>query len=166
MADDQRAAKQKRKLDEEDKELYNVLIPNARGQRYARERAVRTWLIAYGIGALALLVANQEAFRLIIRSPCVRWIVGLFLVGVLLQVGYEIWFKCAYWGFFLELTERYQKGRKPRNDTKKRRCQRISALVVDIITVVLFGVATGLAVGVLVTRPEAASAAATQPAAP
>jgi hypothetical protein len=65
-------------------------------------RTVRTWFIAYGIGAPVLLFSNAEAWRLLMAKGVAGTVVKLFLAGVGLQVLTSIVFKAAMWYQYME----------------------------------------------------------------
>ncbi|MEO0964924.1 MAG: hypothetical protein AAFY08_07370 [Planctomycetota bacterium] len=50
-------------------------------------RTVRSWFLAFGIGAPAIFVTNEGAAIALANSGYAHWVVALFLLGVALQVG-------------------------------------------------------------------------------
>jgi hypothetical protein len=60
-------------------------------------RTLRTWFVAYGIGA-PVLVLNQESLREdFVTDPSARRIAWSFLAGVALQIAAAITYKVAMW---------------------------------------------------------------------
>jgi hypothetical protein len=60
-------------------------------------RTLRTWLVAYGIGAPVLL-ASQEAFSTVFKNKeVVILIIHAYLVGVCLQIFSAILYKASMW---------------------------------------------------------------------
>jgi len=49
-------------------------------------RSLRTWFVAYGIGFPVLAVSNDAVSKALTGSGSAKWVVGLFIIGVLLQV--------------------------------------------------------------------------------
>lgn len=49
-------------------------------------RSLRTWFVAYGIGFPVLAVSNDSVSKALIGTGSAKWIVGLFICGVALQV--------------------------------------------------------------------------------
>lgn len=75
---------------------------DSRSELYAAydgySRALRTWLVAYGIGAPVLLMTNDALWLAVAESGDAAWIGALFLVGVALQVVLTAVNKTAMWG--------------------------------------------------------------------
>ena len=60
-------------------------------------KTLRTWFIAYGIGAPVLLLSQDELFKRVAETQKVEWVAGWFLVGVSAQVMQAFLFKVAMW---------------------------------------------------------------------
>jgi hypothetical protein len=61
---------------------------------------LRTWLVAYGIGAPILFLSRKEVWDVLAASPDRRLIAKLFLGGVALQVGVATLNKWSSWGYY------------------------------------------------------------------
>ncbi len=67
-------------------------------QNYADyAKAVRAWLVAYGIGGPVLFVTNEKLSERVAKSGYVGEIIALFLIGVALQILSAIINKWAAW---------------------------------------------------------------------
>ena len=67
-------------------------------QAYAEfAKTLRTWFIAYGIGAPALVLSNKDLWITVKNSGCLAYIAFLFLVGVAFQVIRAFIYKNAMW---------------------------------------------------------------------
>jgi len=80
-------------------------------------KTIRTWFVAYGIGAPALLLTNADLARALRGSGHVREIALLFLIGVGLQVALAAANKASMWGNYygetklsFKKTKRYAVG--------------------------------------------------------
>ena len=76
----------------------------------AFSRVLRTWLVAYGIGA-PVLFASQDAFTPILKDPkTAAPIIGLFLFGAIVQILAAVIYKYSMgYIYFGELKEVFQK---------------------------------------------------------
>lgn len=61
---------------------------------------LRTWLVAYGIGAPILFLSRKEVWDVLAASPERRLITMLFLGGVALQVVLATVNKWSSWGYY------------------------------------------------------------------
>jgi hypothetical protein len=61
---------------------------------------LRTWLVAYGIGAPILFISRKEVWDVLAASPDRRLITKLFLGGVGLQVFVATLNKWSSWGYY------------------------------------------------------------------
>lgn len=80
-------------------------------------RTLRTWLVAYGIGAPVFLVREPVVWKPVTESGFHRFIILLYLVGASLQVGLAALNKSAMWACYFgekypeyQLTKRYKFG--------------------------------------------------------
>lgn len=108
-------------------------------------RNVRTWFIAYGIGAPVLFVTNQEVWKRISGSGDGPAIAYLFLAGVAVQIVEAIIYKTAMW--YLYMSELEQHEEEEHKDWRYRSSDWISGsyaleMLFDVVTLALFGVAT------------------------
>lgn len=58
---------------------------------------LRTWLVAYGIGAPVLFMTNESIQNQVADSALQWWIAGFFLTGVFLQIVITALNKYAMW---------------------------------------------------------------------
>jgi len=61
---------------------------------------LRTWLVAYGIGAPILFLSRKEVWEIVAASPKRRIITILFLGGVAAQVALATINKWSSWGYY------------------------------------------------------------------
>lgn len=109
-------------------------------------RTLRTWLVAYGIGAPILLITNDSFAVAIRKSGDARWMAGCFFAGVTLQVLLSAVNKSAMWGLYYGETAPLFKRTfwfKLAYGVSERYW---IDFVVDLATFVLFGIATWKAV--------------------
>jgi len=73
---------------------------------------LRTWLVAYGIGAPILFLSRNEIWDVLAASPDRRLITKLFLGGVALQVALATVNKWSSWGYYssVQWAETYGKA--------------------------------------------------------
>ena len=112
-------------------------------QAYAEySRTLRTWLVAYGVGAPALFVASDGTLRAIKDSGQGAEVTTLFLLGVSLQVLLAIANKLAMWGlYFGHLWPEFQKTRRFRACMSFSEWLFVDA-VLDVLSMLLFAAAT------------------------
>jgi len=105
-------------------------------------RNVRTWFIAYGIGAPVLFVSNQELWKQIAGSGEGRTIAYLFLAGVAVQIAAAMIYKTAMWYLYVSELDRHRaKGWRYRLSDLVSESYLLE-MGFDVATLVLFGVAT------------------------
>jgi len=63
-------------------------------------KVLRTWLVAYGIGAPVLLVTNDAVSKAIRASGEAKFIAGCFLIGVAFQVLLATLNKASMWALY------------------------------------------------------------------
>jgi hypothetical protein len=103
---------------------------------------LRTWLIAYGIGAPALILSNKSAWDAVKGSGHVAFIGALFLLGVALQLIEALLYKHAMWHlYFSELDAEHEKSRWYRAASWLSESYLLE-LSFDVISVLFFIVAT------------------------
>jgi uncharacterized protein YaaQ len=118
-------------------------------------KVLRTWLVAYGIGAPVVLLTNETAATKLVMSGGFGAAGTLFLVGVAAQVSLAALNKTVMWAcYFAE--------RHPEVKTHKRfraaywiSEQFLIDFVVDVVTMALFAWATWMLFGVLVPTTSA-----------
>jgi hypothetical protein len=116
-------------------------------------KTLRTWLVAYGVGAPVLFLTNERVSTLIAKSGLGRPIALMFLIGVALRILLAVVNKTAMWTC-------YYGEQNP--DFKARRRWKVADWVseqfwfdfaIDGLTVVLFSWATWCAFNVLLASP-------------
>lgn len=63
-------------------------------------RTLRTWFVAYGIGAPVFLLSNERLWIRLSDSRSALFSCGLFLLGVIVQTGLASLNKCAMWALY------------------------------------------------------------------
>jgi len=113
-------------------------------------KVLRTWFVAYGIGAPVLLVTNETVSRVIKASGSAKTIAGCFLAGVALQILLATSNKAAMWVLYYgEENQSFKQGSS--YELGYWFSEHISIdLFVDAVTLVLFGIATWKAFGKLI----------------
>lgn len=113
-------------------------------------KVLRTWLVAYGVGAPVLLVTNEAVSKAIKESGNAKVIAICFLAGAALQVLLATLNKAAMWGLYYA---EENPAMKAKNSYKLAYWFSenfwIDALV-DVGTLLLFGIATWRAFGTLI----------------
>jgi len=117
------------------------------GDSYAKayaelSRTLKTWLVAYGIGAPVLFMTNPDLWKAVAASGDLRAVGLLFLIGVFLQVLIATVNKTAMWVLYY--------GEEHTSFKSKRRYQAAEWLskqfwidvLIDIGTITLFVIAT------------------------
>jgi len=117
------------------------------------EKSLRTWFIAYGIGAPILLLTQSGLRDKFLASPDRLCIGILFLAGIVIQV-FESWlYKMTTW---------YQYRGEVNKDLKKTRRYRFSVwvenrywidVVFDLATAILFVLATYKVFSIILGSP-------------
>jgi uncharacterized membrane protein YGL010W len=112
-------------------------------------RNVRTWFIAYGIGAPVLLLTTDSAIARLSASGQAKFISILFLTGVAVQILTALLYKSAMWYLYIgELRPDFRTSRR-------HKCadwiseSHILELALDLITIGCFGIATFNAMNIL-----------------
>ena len=112
-------------------------------------RVLRTWLVAYGIGAPVLFLSQAAVIEALRAAHVARRVAIVFLLGVAVQVVGALMYKSTMWYLYL--------GELSKKDQEKwyyKLCEWISVaywleLSIDISTIVLFGWATWRVMAVL-----------------
>lgn len=114
-------------------------------------KVLRTWFVAYGIGAPVLFLTNDALAEALRTSREGRFVAGFFLAGVLLQVVLAILNKFSMWGIY------YGEFKDPFKGTRWYRIahwfsERFSIdAVLDVLTFLAFAIATWRGYQILVT---------------
>ena len=105
-------------------------------------RTLKTWLVAYGVGALFLFVAHDKAWEKLAAAPGTTLIMGLFIFGVGVQVLMSAINKTSMWAcYFGEEKSSFKDSRRYKTASWVSE-QFILDVVADIATIVAFGIAT------------------------
>ncbi len=113
-------------------------------------RNVRTWFIAYGIGGPVLFASSDSVWPSLRDSGLGPGVVYLFLFGVALQIIGALIYKSAMWYLYVgELQPAFQKTRRYKVADWLSENYLIEAGI-DVVTLVLFGLATLVTLKVLV----------------
>ena len=115
-------------------------------------RTLRTWLVAYGIGA-PVLFASQDAFVCILAKPIQGVIIiGLFLLGTMVQIIATFLYKYSMgYIYFGELKKEFMETRRYKISNWLSEAMWLE-ISFDIITIVSFVSATVYVLIVYVTR--------------
>ncbi len=113
-------------------------------------RNLRTWFIAYGVGAPALFIAQPELLSAVVASGSGRLLASLFLSGVAVQILVAIMYKGAMWYLYMGELDASVKAKKRYKVADWLSEAFWLELLFDLVTLVLFGVATALALEVIV----------------
>ena len=140
----------------------NVTSPDLVGEFYKayeeHSKVLRTWLVAYGIGAPVLFLTNDTLAARLAESGSSASVGALFLLGVAAQVGLAAVNKTMMWACYYS----------ERNPSVQERWWSKAAywlgkfflidLMIDVVTLALFGSATWILFGLLTaTDPTAFS---------
>jgi hypothetical protein len=120
--------------DSESAEFFRVY------EDYAKN--LRTWFVAYGVGAPVLFVSNESVAKRLASSHAAPTIAAYFLAGVALQIALAMINKNAMWAC-------YWSSRYPEEAFKRRfrfahwiSGQYIIDVAIDILTIASFAIAT------------------------
>jgi len=109
-------------------------------EEYAKN--LRTWFIAYGVGAPVLFLSNESVAKKLASSHAAPKIVAYLLAGVSLQIVLAMINKNVMWAC-------YWSSRYPEEAAKWRfrfahwiSGQYVIDVIVDIMTITFFGIAT------------------------
>lgn len=112
-------------------------------QPYAEfAKNLRVWLIAYGIGAPALILANTPAWDAVRSSGYLACIGALFLSGVALQIIQSLLYKHAMWHLYCGELDEGHKQSCWHKAAEWLSGAYVLELAFDIGTIILFAVAT------------------------
>jgi len=112
-------------------------------------KSLRTWFVAYGIGAPVLLLTNKEIANTLKESGNARAIAAIFLVGVCLQVMLATANKTSMWGIYYgETNPLFKNTRRYKSAWWFSEAYWID-LVIDVTTMGAFGAATFWAFSVI-----------------
>jgi hypothetical protein len=113
-------------------------------------KTLRTWFIAYGIGAPILFLSNDTLWGIIKSSEHIRLIGLLFLAGVFIQVLEALLYKNAMWYLY-----KGEENPKIKNKARYKAFYNISEyywleVLFDILTLICFVTGTWKVVCILI----------------
>jgi hypothetical protein len=112
-------------------------------------KTLRTWFVAYGVGAPVLFLTNEQVASKIASSGDARRIAGLFLLGAFLQIVLAIINKACMWVcFYGERQPGFRRSRqwKVANWIAD---QFVVDVMVDLLSLLAFATGTWLSFNVL-----------------
>lgn len=110
---------------------------------YEKHSAIlRTWLVAYGVGAPVLVLTNEKVWELLRQSGESRFIAGCFLLGVVLQVIIAALNKILMWSSYYAEEHSDYAGTRRYAVTVALRGQFWIDFLVDVSAIILFVIAT------------------------
>lgn len=105
-------------------------------------KTLRTWYVAFGVGAPLVLLTNENLSGKLAGSPLLPSLVAAYCLGVGLQVLLAILNKNAMWAcYYGEIQPTFVQTRRYRFAAWLSEQYWIDAAV-DVVTAVLFGLAT------------------------
>lgn len=113
-------------------------------------RAVRTWFIAYGIGAPVFLVSTSHLWKSLAASGYAKHIACLYLAGVLCQMFLASIYKAAMWQLYVAEEEPQKKTTWLYEQAEKIAESYPLELICDIITFALFFTATIMTIYIMI----------------
>jgi hypothetical protein len=105
-------------------------------------KALRTWFIAYGIGAPAFVLSNESVSKRVLASGCAREIAYLFLAGVTLQIIETLLYKAAMWQLYAGELDPHHKRTRRHSAAEFVSNSFALELSIDLGTLALFATAT------------------------
>ncbi|MCX6554489.1 MAG: hypothetical protein NTZ12_05665 [Candidatus Aminicenantes bacterium] len=78
-------------------------------------KALRTWLVAFGIGGPVLLITKETVLNRVIQQGKLKSIVTLFLIGAVLQIVIAFINKIECWySYYCQVDENFRKSGRGR----------------------------------------------------
>ncbi len=114
-------------------------------------KTLRTWLVAYGIGAPVLFFTDERLTKGLLSSGQARTVASYCLIGVILQVALAMINKNAMWACYYAEEKPSLKSRTPFRLADWVSRQYWIDLLFDLSTVFLFAIATWKAFNIVVT---------------
>ena len=105
-------------------------------------KTLRTWLVAYGIGAPVLFVTNPEVAKQVKSSGVGSCIVYLFMIGVALQIVIALVNKWAAWHMYYGEEDSNYRAKKSYKRWEWINSQTRIDLCLDTLSIACFVVAT------------------------
>ena len=121
-------------------------------EAYARfAGTLRAWLVAYGIGGPALLITQDKLAERFMGSNSARYVIVLFLFGVVSQLCAAVLYKTAMWYLYIgERSEKIRRRRMYRASNWISEAYWLEAIF-DLASIILFGIATFRLLTILTT---------------
>ena len=105
-------------------------------------KVIRTWFVAYGIGAPVLFLTNEKLSIALKQSGSAKCIAALFMAGVAFQVVIAAANKFSMWGiYYAEINSNFKRHRRYKIAYWFSEAFWID-LITDLATMGLFGWAT------------------------
>lgn len=112
-------------------------------------RTLRTWLIAYGVGAPVVFLSNEAIWSSVVNANKVRLVAWAFLIGVSIQVFTAILYKTAMWYLYMgEDNDAFRKTTRYKVSDWLSECYVLESIL-DLASIVLFAYATFVTVNAL-----------------
>lgn len=105
-------------------------------------KTLRTWLVGYGIGALALLVTQADLRARLVSSGRAGAVGLCFLGSVILQVGMAFVYKACMWQLYLGELSATRRGTWPHRVACVISEAFLAELTVDFASLALYAVGT------------------------
>jgi hypothetical protein len=113
------------------------------GSTYAEfAKTLRTWFVAYGIGAPVLILSQEKLANRVTASGAGKFLATLFLLGVGVQVLEAMLFKVAMWYLYLAQMKPALRTSRPFKASEYLSEAMWLELLLDGATILLFGWAT------------------------
>jgi hypothetical protein len=113
-------------------------------------KTLRTWFIAYGIGAPILFLSNDTLWGIIKSSDHIRLIGLLFLAGVFIQVLEALLYKNAMWYLYKGEDNPEMKNKAPYKILYNITECYLLEVVLDMLTLICFLIATWNVICILI----------------
>jgi len=136
-----------------EKDYHNEDVYGEAFDRY--EKALRTWFVAYGIGAMVLFMTQERLRKTLLCDPWGPWVVGLFLFGVFVQVFQSAFYKMCMWELYYKEAQRNKAEEDKAGENERCPCllnlsekverSHVIDIIFDAVTIVLFFAATVMA---------------------
>jgi hypothetical protein len=131
--------------------------PESKSEFYAPyaefAKTLRTWFVAYGIGGPVIFLSNDTALLALMKSGRFACIGLLFLLGGAVQVFSALLNKHSMWYLYAGDVYSSNRGKASYKLSSWYADQGWIDVVLDSVTVVLFGLATWVAFSAVVNTP-------------
>jgi len=126
------------------------------GEAFDRyEKVLRTWFVAYGIGATILFMTQEKLRATLLCHHLRAWVVGLFLVGVLVQEIVSAFYEMCRWDLYYDEAQKNEGERDERcpcllDISKWVERSHLIGVSIDSLTIGLFAAATIMAFRIVI----------------